>query len=224
MSEKVLIKSFANGICIHIHPEIPFEEVLAECERLFHESAKFFKGSKLAVSFEGRVMDFSQEMEIVKVIKSVCEINIVCIVGKDPETETIFAKGIEEISKEQALAKAQFFRGSLEDGERFETDESIIILGDVAKEASIISKKDIIVLGALYGDAYCGVDGKNHFIAALDFEPHKIKIAGYKEIYRSKPFKWGKKQKKGPMMAYLSEGKILTKEIEFTEELLESLK
>jgi septum site-determining protein MinC len=135
----------------------------------------------------------------------------------------MFARGIYQISAEQAALRAQFFRGSLSNGERFETNESVIILGDVAKDAAVISKKDIIVLGALYGEAFAGVDGKNHFVAALDFSPHMLKIADCKEQIPFKHKKWGRKQNKGPMMAYLSDGHIKTKEIEFTEELLESL-
>lgn len=223
MTENVMIKSYPNGIRIHLVPDIPFEELITECRKRFESSAKFFKGSKLAVSFEGRELDMEEENQLIHAIRSVCDINIVCVVGKDPESEELFARGIDQVLMEQSVAKAQFFRGSLTGGERFETNESVIILGDVLKDAAVISKKDIIVLGGLYGEAFAGVDGKNHFIVALDFYPCRLKIADCKDQMSPKSKKWGRKQKQGPMMAYLSEGRIITKEIEFTEELLENL-
>ena len=223
MAESVVLKSYQNGIRIYLLPDIPFEIILAECREKFKASAKFFKGSKLAVSFEGRELDFKEESLLIETIRSVCDIQIICIVGKDKETEDVFFRGIEQIQMEQSISKAQFFRGSLEGGERFETNESVIILGDVNKDAAVISKKDIIVLGSLYGEAFAGIDGKKHFVAALDFAPRKLKIADCSQAAASKPSRWGKKQKKGPMMAYVSEGQIVTKAIQFTEELLENL-
>ena len=224
MSENVIIKSYPNGISIHLMPEVSFVDLLNECERKFKESEKFFKGARLAVSFEGRKLDFEQEKALIEVISNACKIQIVCVVGKDDETDEFFTKGLDQFLMEQSMAKAQFLKGSLKKGEHFETNESVIVLGDVAKEATIISKKDIIVLGKLYGEAHAGVDGRNHFIAALDFAPTGVKIAGLRSFKPAKTSSlWGKKQKSGPKMAYLAGGQILTKEIEFTEELLESL-
>lgn len=223
MTELVIIKSYSNGISIHMMPDVPFSEIVSECRKRFDASAKFFRGAKLAVSFEGRELSFEQEKQLIEAITSVCDIQIVCIVGKDRESEEIFAKGINLVTAEQAASRAQFFKGSLMNGERFETNESVIILGDVAKDGAVVSKKDIIVLGALYGEAYAGIDGKSHFIAALDFYPRRLKIADCKEYQPDRQKRWGRKQKQGPMMAYLSDGHIRTKEIVFTEELLESL-
>lgn len=223
MTENVVIKSYSNGISIHMVPDVPFEEIVCECRKLFDSSAKFFGDAKLAVSFEGRELSLEQEKKLVEAICSVCDIQIVCIVGKDRETEEMFARGISRLEAEQAALRAQFFRGSLVDGERFETNESVIILGDVAKDVVVASKKDIIVLGALYGEAHAGIDGRNHFVAALDFYPRRLRIADCKEYQPDRQKRWGRKQKQVPMMAYLSDGHIKTREIVFTEELLESL-
>lgn len=223
MTENVTIKSYPNGIRIFLNPDIPFKDLLTECQKCFEDSAKFFKGAKLAVSFDGRNLELDEEKKLIHTIQAAANINIVCLVGKDKESEDFFAKGIHQIDAEHAVSKAQFFRGSLSNGERFETNESVIILGDVAKDAAVISKKDIIVLGGLYGEAFAGVDGHNHFVVALDFYPRKLKIADSTAKLPDRQKKWGKKQKQGPMMAFLLDSHILTKEIEFTEELLDKL-
>lgn len=49
-----------------------------------------------------------------------------------------------------------FYRGSLLPGERLETEESIVIIGDVPQEAVVVSQSDIVVLGELSGSAFAG--------------------------------------------------------------------
>ncbi len=224
MTQHVTIKSYPKGIRIFLSPDIPFDMLAKECRTCFHDSAKFFKDAKLAVSFEGRVLSLTEEKMLLEVIQSACDINILCLIGKDEESDALFVRSLEELAAKQNIAGAQFFRGSLSGGERFETNESVILLGDVAKDAGIMSKKDIIILGGLYGDAIAGLDGNSHFVVALDFYPRSLKIAGIsaEDIPRQRKL-WGKKQKQIPRLAYLSGSRVLTKEIEFTEELLDGL-
>lgn len=225
MTKNVTIKSFPNGIKIILMPDISFQQLKKECSDCFSDAANFFKDAKLAVSFEGRNLTVQEEIELVQVIQSSCNIQVLCLVGKDDETNQIF-KNLTQSSKEQEkIPCCQFFKGTLSEGEVFETNESIIILGDVLNNASVISKKDIIVLGNLYGDVYAGADGQNHFVAALHFNPHNLKIGDFTYQKPNSGKKWGikQKQKTEPMMAYLSDDSIQTKEIQFTEELLEQL-
>ena len=54
----------------------------------------------------------------------------------------------------------QFYRGNLKNRDVLETDNSIIMLGDVYPGSAIISAKNIIILGGLYGEAYAGGNGR----------------------------------------------------------------
>ena len=65
-----------------------------------------------------------------------------------------------------------------------ETEQSLIVLGDVCKGSCVVSKKDIVVLGTLSGSAYAGVDGKAHFIAALHMEPESVRIGEHRGKYK----------------------------------------
>ena len=90
-------------------------------------------------------------------------------------------------------------------------------MGDVYPGSAIISTKNIIVLGGLYGEAYAGASGnENSFVVALEMEPEKLKIGDFN--YKStKASKWSIRPKVQPKIAYVKNEKIvmenLTKEI-----------
>ncbi|MBP5413948.1 MAG: hypothetical protein ILN61_01730 [Lachnospiraceae bacterium] len=50
------IKSFQNGIALHLDPNADFEDVLSDIETKFEESRKFFKNAKVALSIEDRIV------------------------------------------------------------------------------------------------------------------------------------------------------------------------
>lgn len=71
------------------------------------------------------------------------------------------------------------FTVSLLPGECLETEESIVIIGDVPQEAVVVSQSDIVVLGELSGSAFAGMSGNtNATITALSFLPEQYNIAG----------------------------------------------
>ena len=61
-----------------------------------------------------------------------------------------------------------------------EAESSIVILGDVNPGAKIISKGNVIVLGALKGTVFAGAAGKEEaFVVALEMQPTQIRIADF---------------------------------------------
>ena len=54
MAQTVMIKSNKYGINLILDPNIAFVDLLKAVIEKFKESEKFFKNSKLGISFEGR--------------------------------------------------------------------------------------------------------------------------------------------------------------------------
>lgn len=220
MTNHVSIKSFPHGLKVYMNEEALFEEIVKEISTKFKESEKFFKNTKTALTFEGKKLTEEEERILVNEIVSACSIQIVCIVGRDEETEHTFLKAISQLEYEQAENAGQFYKGNLKDGQVLETEKSIVILGDVFPNSTIISKKNIVILGGLYGEAYAGADGQNHFVLALDMAPQKLRIADAKGKFSEKQNKWLIKPKQVPKIAYLKQNTVVIEEIKFTEELL----
>ena len=146
MKEKVRLKSYTKGIKIVIDEDAGMEDILAEIAEKFKDSEKFFGKAKLAVTFEGRENTIEEENAILDKIKETSSVNIVCVVSS--KTDDSFERAIDSIEQILSEDTAQFYRGDLAAKTVLETEQSIIILGNVKKGSSIVSKKDIIILGS----------------------------------------------------------------------------
>lgn len=225
MKSSVIIKSFQHGISLHLSADENMESILEKIAFKFKESAAFFKDAKMVLSIEGRTLTDEEEKAIIDAIEGNSDIKILCLIGKDPETENQILKALEQyqnigsVKEEQNLA--QFYKGGLKNNQVLETDSSIIILGDVNPGSHIISKKDIIVIGGLYGNAYAGSGGEEgHYIIALDISAECLKIDNHKQNVGKKA-KWPIKPKYQPKIAHVIDGSLIIEPIskDFTKNL-----
>ena len=224
MKNPVIIKSFPNGLSIYLDEEMPFDQLLKEIGLKFKESAHFFKNASMVLSFEGRKLSDQEERMIINTITANSELNVMCIMGKNEETNKNYIKALQKLSYHQQVMEnaGQFYKGTLKDGQMLETENSIIVLGDVYPGACVISSKDIVILGGLYGQAYAGGNGEDgHFVVALEMSPEKLKIGDFKYKTSEKQSKWPIKPKVQPKIAYVEDGRVKLEPI--TKELLNDL-
>ena len=209
MSQAVVIKSNKYGIHLVLSNEISFKALLDAIVEKFKESEKFFKGAKLAISFEGRKLTHDEEMAIIDAVTSNTSIEILCIVDHDPDRED---------------GGTQFYRGTLRSGQTLESETGIVVVGDVNPGAAVMANGSIVVLGAVKGSVYAGLGGDDSaFIVALDMDPIQIRIGNILAKSPDKPFSRRRIRKKvketttSPQIAYLKDGTIciepLTKEL-----------
>lgn len=225
MKNPVIIKSFPNGIVLHLDPEMSFDTLIIDIADKFRESSSFFKNAKMALSIKGRALTDQQEKQILEAISDNSNLQIICLVGEDDATNQNFVKALQQTDFAGELglcSEGQFYRGTLKNGQVLETESSIVILGDVYPGSAIISARDIIVLGGLFGEAYAGGNGsKEHFIAALEMSPQRLKIGDFKYKPKEKTPKWSIKPKVQPKLAYVKDDKITMDSL--TKELLSEL-
>lgn len=222
MKNTVVLKSYQNGLSIYLDDTVPFEELLTEIAIKFRDADNFFRDAKMALAIEGRLVNEVEEMQILQTIENNSRVEIICLIGKDAETDRQFSKAIHQWQKEENNENiGQFYRGTLKGKQVLETESSIVILGDVYPGCSVISTKDIVILGGLYGAAYAGGNGsKNHFVAALEMAPEKLKIGDFKYKNKENKSRWGIKPKIQPKIAYVEEDMVVVEPI--TKELLGS--
>lgn len=218
MKDAVYIKSFPNGITLYLNPDMEFEQLLEQVAVKFSEAKMFFKNASMALSVEGRNISEAEEILILDTIRRNCDINIICIIEHDEEKNKNFIKALKHVEKHISNeSDGQFYKGTLKNNEVLEIENNIVILGDVYPGCKVISTKNIIVLGGLYGEAYAGGNGnKEAFVVALEMEPENLKIGDFKYKHSTKG-KWGIRPKVQPKIAYVKNGKIvlepLTKDI-----------
>ena len=110
-------------------------------------------------------------------ISKTAQIEIVCIIDNDRKREQMYKRYVEESLMEQGLKDGLFCKGTLHRKQVLESEKSVVLLGDVEEGATIAAKGNIVVLGALKGNAYAGVTGKrNSFVFSLSMQPNQLKI------------------------------------------------
>lgn len=221
MKDNILIKKFPNGITLHLNSDVSFELLLEELGHKFTRSRHFFRDAKVALALEGRELSGEEERRIVTTIQNNSDLDIICIIGKNEETDRNFVKAIQKVDAQHTDNFGHFYRGTLKNNQKIEIESSIVILGDVYPGSIVSASKDIIILGGLYGEAYAGVGSEeSHYIVALEMSPEKLKIGDFRYKPKDKP-RWGIKSKVQPKIAYAKDKHVVTEPI--TKELLEFL-
>ena len=226
MNNAVVIKGTTYGFSVYMDEQADFATISELVKEMFKESAKFFGNAKMAISFEGKQLTDEEQRTLLDIIAANSDVNIVCVIEKNGETEELHRHALEERVQEQHLmeldsSNGQFYKGNLRSGQVLETETSIIIVGDVNQGATVTSKGNIIVLGSLLGNVYAGAGGnENAFVLALELDPVQIRIA---DTIARAPDKVGKalwrreKEKvKEPKIAFRSEGNIFIEPVSRT--------
>ncbi len=176
MDRLVTIKSSNYGMDIRLDPDAPFEELKDALIVKFKEASRFFKDARMAVSFSGRVLNLAQENEIIDIIGN-AGIDVICIIDHNEKHELMYKSVVEQTLSNLHKREGQFYRGTLGRRQVLESEDSIVILGDVELGSKVIAKGNIVIVGALYGSVHAGASGdRDAFIVALSMQPKQLRI------------------------------------------------
>ena len=210
--QPVIIKNNKYGLIVILDGDLEFEALQEKVAEKFRASAKFFGETQIALCFQGRKLSQEEEMALVETITGNCRLQVISIVDEDETTEQAMKKAVETQAEREGLMDLQdgrFYKGTLRSGQVLESETSIIILGDVNPGARVISKGNVVVLGAMRGNAFVGAAGnESAFVAALSMDPMQIRIGDV--IARSSDKGQAKKKKTEdvPKIAYVEDGNI----------------
>ncbi len=217
MKNAVMIKSFTNGIALHLQEDAPWEEILKETEEKFSKGRAFFQDASVALSFEGRKLTGEEEMELTDIITQNSDLQIMCICSKEESTERILLHALDRISRAGGVGAGslppdmpicQLHNGNVNNGMVLDSRESLLVLGDVYPGSAVVSEKNIFVLGGLYGEAQAGNTGESgHFVFALDLSPEKLRVDGIRSRGNEKS-RWSILGRPAPRAAVLKKGVV----------------
>ena len=211
MSNSVTIKSNKHGLTVVLDENQTFDNLKAQVEEKFKKSSAFFGSSSMALAIEGKNVTVGQSREIVEIIESVTDLDIVCLIDEDAKKDERFESAIlSHMNKEKEnLDNGLFYKGTLRSGQILESEASVVILGDINPGGKVISKGSVVVLGSLRGNVFAGVNGDEHsFVVALEMKPIQIKISDV--IARSSDSAPVNKKNKNlePKIAFVEDGNI----------------
>lgn len=239
MDNAVVIKGNKHGISVVLDETMEFGQLKESIRDKFAGASKFFGSADMAISFEGRNVTQEEEKEILNIISEVSKLRIVCVIENDSKKDAVYEEAVRSVLDEQPSGEMKqqqenngytavsgtngddesmstaFCKGTLRSGQLFESQSSVVVLGDVNPGAKVISKGNVIILGSLRGNVYAGADGnENAFVVALEMNPMQIKIADV--IARSADTASHKRTKNKsvqPKIAYVGDGSIYIDEL-----------
>ena len=203
----VVIKSYPGGLSLRLNSEEDYETILNEVSAKFEESRKFFKNASVAISVEGRVLDAEEEKRLICAIEEHSDLSVICLVGKNEETNRKFVKALKKIDEMKDEYNNRVFRGNVLASQCVDSEGVLVIIGNVCRGGKVVAGKDIIVMGELEGEALCGQKCENSVAIALKMNPSRL-IIGSKTY---KPSKSGlfDKRKSEPCVIYDRSGNLV---------------
>lgn len=212
------IKGFREGLLIKLG-EGEWEEILEFLMMQIDERRDFFRGAKIAVDVDERVLK-AAELGRLRDRLSERGVSLFAVLGKSAATQsvseslglytekTIFCQSDrKKISANLSGGEeALLIRRNLRSGMSIKHPGHVIVDGDVNPGAEICAGGSIYVWGNLRGYAYAGSEGStDEIICALNFIAPKLRIANI--ISNNQPFL--KKIKKLPKKAFVNQGEII---------------
>ncbi len=203
----VVIKSYPGGLSLRLNNDEDYETILDEVSNKFEESRKFFKNASVAISVEGRVLDAEEEKRLICAIEEHSDLSVICLVGKNEETNRKFVKALKKIDEMKDEYNNRVFRGNVLASQCVDSEGVLVIIGNVCRGGKVVAGKDIIVMGELEGEALCGQKCENSVAIALKMNPSRL-IIGSKTY---KPSKSGlfDKRKSEPCVIYDRSGGLV---------------
>ena len=203
----VVIKSYPGGLSLRLNNDEDYETILDEVSNKFEESRKFFKNASVAISVEGRVLDAEEEKRLICAIEEHSDLSVICLVGKNEETNRKFVKALKKIDEMKDEYNNRVFRGNVLASQCVDSEGVLVIIGNVCRGGKVVAGKDIIVMGELEGEALCGQKCENSVAIALKMNPSRL-IIGSKTY---KPSKSGlfDKRKSEPCVIYDRSGSLV---------------
>ena len=224
MNSHVVIKSFPNGLKIFLDKDVEFEALVKEISAKFIESKGFFKGSKIAISFEDRDLTAEEEIDLIDAMETAGDMTVLYVIGTAPDTHESVAKVVSRSMHEENAGNCfgKLYTGSLKKGERLESESGIVVVGDIEPGATLIAKGSVVVLGGIYGNCVCEAEDSEskHFIAASNISPERIRIGKYHVTPKERP-KWVIRPKMQSKICYCENDEIVMEPI--TSESLRKL-
>ena len=217
MRSNIMIKSIPNGIKVQLNPECDFETLKDELRHKFAGSKGFFKGGKIAVSFEGRYLTEEEEQNLISLIEDEGELTVLYLITPEEngEIERNITKSLNKTLMEQDVTGfGTVYKGSIVRGEHLQFECGVVVIGDVEPGALIRARGNVIILGGLYGSVNIDYDEgeKPGFVFASDMSFERIRIGEARDY--SEKSKWLIRPKYQGKIAYLSDGKIVIQTVD----------
>lgn len=217
----VVFKGHKNGILIIIDEKIKFSDLKKALKKKVIDARDFFDGANTAITFKGRNLSESEELELLDIVSKNSGLDISFVNkslpnddngknGKWKPTAAENPSGVIPGNFSPFLTSAKnittYHTGSVRNGQCLEFNGSIVVIGDINPGGEVRAEGNIIILGKLKGKVHAGCKGAaNCFVSALYMNPTQLIIAGVISYFAN-----DSSRVYVPEYAYIKDGQIFS--------------
>ena len=185
----VKLRGYKDGLHLIINPKVSLNEVEIAIHDLLSEMNQSLSGTSIQIDMMTTPLtsDDLKELETHLTKSYDLVVKGVNVLDEKDESPILAAPTTHSISQELSLdtpmpvENAQVVRQTIRSGQTTSClMGSIILYGDVNPGGEVIASGDIVVLGALRGNAHAGANGRlSSVIIAMDLVPLQLQIGTY---------------------------------------------
>lgn len=172
-AQAIIIKGTKEGLHFHFHPSLSYDTLMVELMHKMNSShSQFLNGPLTHVYLHlGTIYLTPQQKEkVTEVIEGAGSLRV-----KEIYSDVLSVEEANELLRHR-MPKIEV--GIVHSGQIIESDQDVLILGDVNPGGWVVSKGNVYVMGKLRGYAHAGVGGdRSKVIVASQFEPIQLRIA-----------------------------------------------
>lgn len=185
----VKLRGYKDGLHLIIKPKVSLKEVETAIQELINGMNQPLAGTAVHIDMSTSPLTSEdlKELETYLTKKYDLIVSGVNIFDDNEESPIIAAPAVHGIPQvlpadnQQDIGQAEIVRQTIRSGQTTSClTGSVIIYGDVNPGGEVVASADIIVLGALRGNAHAGANGRlTSVIIAMELVPLQLQIGSY---------------------------------------------
>ena len=182
----VVLRAYGDGLHLIIRPQLSITEVEAAIQREISRMNRSLAGVSLQIDLKSPTLKAEEIEQLTAKLQETYNLTVRGIeIVDDPVLPPIAAaptthviSRLTDTATSRDGEPARIVPHTIRSGQTEEFPQgSLIIYGDVNSGSEVKAGGDIVVLGALRGHAYAGINGRlSAVIIAMDFEPLQLQI------------------------------------------------
>lgn len=194
-NDAIKIRATQHGIVIVFDARLPLSELTSVLRVRLASASNFFTDATVKVDVGDRALSRAEFEALRAILEEEFRLRLSGIICSQTalllRVSQEFGRPVE-VSEDGATvpptppatshppAETLLIRHTCRSGFKVDYPGNIVIVGDVNPGAEIVAQNDIVVVGALRGNAHAGAGGETSaLIVALAIEPKQLRIAGH---------------------------------------------
>jgi septum site-determining protein MinC len=185
MDERITLKGSRDGLRLILHPDAPWDEVLAALRAQLAQGTSFYQGAKLLIDVGERpVTDVA--LQELRAVMAEHGIEPEALVTAAP-TNRAAGRQAGMVARHPDTMRTNVLPGggeglfvwrTVRSGQEIRHASHVVVLGDVNAGAEIVAGGSVIIWGRLRGTVHAGATGDAQaLVCALELRPTLLRIA-----------------------------------------------